>query len=267
MQEIDYKLYMPHCTKMHRHVMRLASLYWRNVITFHRVCILLIIAIVPNDSLAWDDRGGNQYTGQSSGKTSQEEFVSAFMIESATINELEHHKGMRNHLVAKDQNDYQELRRFMFQGHEIVRGSGTIIAVRIWKKGENQAHNDEESGSHFDSFRKLTIYLPHELPQQILSVDIDSNIIGFYSKGFIYQNSGCLGYVTKGTISFGKQIQNTRRVIINVEGTFKSAAGRNIKCGHESFNETYDAVLKSVDSLTPWEGKPTVDWQKQVSPE
>jgi hypothetical protein len=137
----------------------------------------------------------------------------------------------------------------ILNGHEIVKGSGNVIAVRIWDEGAKLTIDDE-------SFHKITFQIP-DFKESLKIQPSSRGTKLFYSGGGSAFVSGKSGKILKdytGAISLQKK---DGKIILNAD---IEIARTDLLWGPEDKN--IKIVLKNVqviemkfEELTPWIGK------------
>ena len=145
-----------------------------------------------------------------------------------------------------------------------------ILGHRI-KKGENRIflYRELTSADHYPQYNKISIYIPGNellLKNRSIIISKKSESYLFYSKGStgMYPDS-CYGYGVAGRL-FLKEVSAS---IITAELTFSARVVRyktdEVCDGHPivNFKKTIRFVLKDVNDLTFWDGKP-VEYKELV---
>lgn len=176
--------------------------------------------------------------------------IDTLLLKSASI-DMDAHKTIRNSMISK-KGERTIDKEFVITGHRISKGSGTVLAYRVFNSGK--PFIPDTAG-----FEKLTIYLPVDITEKIKTIDFcdgNNNAIAFWSNGSsnFPGHSGCFGYASSGTIHI-KPVSN-EEILADVDINFnlESPGGWTKDCGKFEFKKSLLFKEKDIHSLTPWEG-------------
>ena len=144
--------------------------------------------------------------------------------------------------------DPTEKRFFAVNTHRVQEGTGTVIGWRWFSNGNLSNDNDE-------SYRKLSIYLPGDLPA-VADVDLADPLAAttvYTQGGSAWPQSACWGRLAPGTLHVER---DGNALSVRVKGTL-GLSGRtqaDTACEAETIDLAFTARETPVDELTPWLG-------------
>ncbi|HKY91424.1 MAG TPA: hypothetical protein VJM11_10310 [Nevskiaceae bacterium] len=144
--------------------------------------------------------------------------------------------------------DPTEKRFFAVNTHRVQAGAGTVIGWRWFSNGDLSSDNDE-------SYRKLSLYLPGDLPAKadVDLADAAAATTVYTWGGSAWPQSACWGRVSPGTLHVER---NGDAVTVHVKGTL-GLSGRtpaDAACEKEMLDLTFTAKPVPLGELTAWLG-------------
>ena len=137
-------------------------------------------------------------------------------------------------------------RRFVLNGHRIVRGEGDVLAIRREDSGVPWRTDQA-------SFRYLTIYFPKgqfrtDAPIRFGHRD---GPLAFFSRGSLNMpgTNGCYGYGKRGTVTLHKLSGEVFRASLDLTVVLTSPLGFQSECGTEEIRWEADAREVGVAEL------------------
>lgn len=130
--------------------------------------------------------------------------------------------------------------------HRLERGNRIAVAVREY-----------DNKPHWQTFKKLTVFLPKNtkagdkfhLPQD--------DIVIFYSLGLSFGpgKSGCFGVVEKGEVEVVSKDEYTIAIRLIGNPTMKRSLNLRDDCNLVQLDKLISAHYKKYEDLSPWDGK------------
>ncbi len=171
-----------------------------------------------------------------------------FVVRGASLTALEQHTALASQIVQG--REVSGLGDLVLSGHEITGGPGTVLAWRSFTPGIPIATDQ-------GAFTKISIYIPgfSEGPMAV-ELGETSGVVAFYSSGSsaFPGRSGCVGYARRGSIRLGMSAGGERTVELQLEVDRRSPSGWAEECGGLEIKQRGRAVLRTQESLTPWQG-------------
>lgn len=167
-----------------------------------------------------------------------------FFVDQATFLDLEKHQEYQsmtnNPKILKLEDPL-----FLFKGHNLKSGSGTILTFRYRNKGELFKIDTAK-------FEYLTIYLPNGFgDKRDINLEGINNVIVFYSEGGVsFPTEGCFGYLDKGRIQLEKKTANNLYVSVDLEANLINPHGWNY-CGVTQIKKSNLLVRKQLSDISP----------------
>lgn len=146
--------------------------------------------------------------------------------------------------------DPTEKKFFAVNTHRVKPGEGTVIGWRWYSNGDISSSADEK-------YKKLTIWMPTDLPSEA-TVDLTDPYQAtavYTSGGSAWPQTACWGHVSPGTLHIehtGKGVQVQIKGTLDLSGSQDGGA-----CESEPVDLTFIAQPLQVRDLSPWLGAPS----------
>ncbi len=139
---------------------------------------------------------------------------------------------------------------FPFQFHWIKKGAGTILAIRKYTEGKPRTIDDEE-------YLKTTIWIKNLKVGKVEFANSNDALVFFTQGGSAWPRVSCGGASAAGHVEI-KKVTETE-VLAAIDSEIKCTYPIPNKVTVVKLKETHTFKKLSVESITPWIGKPGND--------
>lgn len=175
----------------------------------------------------------------------------SFFVQQAELKDSHLFEHERARMEAGEEIEFDEI-LYRVIGHQLKKGSGTILGYRWYSNGSAGIIDDE-------LYRKLTVWIPERFANKpgLLQINSDTGIVAIYSSGAsAWPRSGCHGQIQSGSLHLEWGARQLKAKIEGVISYISDPLWKDQACTPPVIQEEYTFDRLEFEELTPWLGLP-----------